>query len=61
MKNIVTKHYSNYDCHVYTFHVFAIYIYKIGLPLNELQHVTSVTLACDQCCGLLIEFPNEKY
>ena len=35
-------------------HVFAINVYKIGLPFKR-------TLACDQCCGLLIAFPNEKY
>ena len=35
------------------FPVFAINVYKIGLPFKQ-------TLAYDQCRGLLIEFPNEK-
>ena len=35
------------------FHVFAINVYKIGLPFTQ-------TLACDQRQGLLIAFPNEN-
>ena len=36
------------------FPVFAINVYKIGLPFKG-------TLACDQRHGLLIAFHNEKY
>ena len=34
--------------------MFAINVNKIGLPFKR-------TLACEQCCGLLIAFPSEKY
>ena len=40
--------------HVVPFRVFAINVYKIGLPFTQ-------TLPCDQRHGLLIAFSNEHF
>ena len=47
----LTARAATFTCINGTFRVFAINVYKIGLPFTQ-------TLARDKHCGLLIAFPN---